>query len=258
MATSKRITDEPAFVLHSYAWSESSLVLEVFCRHHGRAVVVAKGAKKPSSSFRSVLLPLQPLRLTYGGADTDSAEGIFNLKSAQWVGEHTLPTGDALLSGLYLNEILMRVLARSDPHTVLFDAYAGVVRVLAGDHGDALEPVLRSFELLLLREAGVLPALDVQTMTLAPLIPAERYVLVPEMGLRKAWASDRFGLSGQQWIALESALTGVDAYLTTLRTCVPMTAHLKPQLRILLQHHCGALPLRTRQFMVDVQDLSTF
>lgn len=83
-------------------------------------------------------------------------------------GGHVMPTGDALLSGMYLNELLLRLLARADPHLALFDAYAGVVRVLASEHGDALEAVLRSFELLLLREIGLLPGLDVQTMTFAP------------------------------------------------------------------------------------------
>ncbi len=65
MAPPKRIADEPAFVLHSYDWSESSLILETFTRHYGRVALVAKGAKKPSSNFRPVLLPLQPLQLTY-------------------------------------------------------------------------------------------------------------------------------------------------------------------------------------------------
>ena len=61
----RRVSDEPAFVLHSYDWSESSLILEVFCRRQGRVALVAKGAKKPSSNFRPVLLPLQPLLVTY-------------------------------------------------------------------------------------------------------------------------------------------------------------------------------------------------
>lgn len=77
----QRVTDEPAYVLHRYDWSESSLILEVFTRHHGRMALVARGAKKPSSGFRPVLLPLQGLRLSFGG------EGeIRSLKSAQWQG----------------------------------------------------------------------------------------------------------------------------------------------------------------------------
>jgi len=125
LATSRRIGDEPAFVLHRYDWSESSLILEVFSRHYGRIALVAKGAKRPSSSFRPVLLPLQPLRLAFGG----DAE-IRTLKGAEWVGGQVMPTGDALLSGYYLNELLLRLLARDDPHPRLFDAYAGAVHVL--------------------------------------------------------------------------------------------------------------------------------
>jgi DNA repair protein RecO (recombination protein O) len=79
MAT-KRIADEPAYVLHRYDWSETSLILDVFTRHHGRVALVAKGAKRPTSSFRPVLLPLQPLSLAFGG-DGD----IRTLKSAEWV-----------------------------------------------------------------------------------------------------------------------------------------------------------------------------
>lgn len=194
MAAAKRISDEPAFVLHSYDWSESSLILEVFCRQQGRVALVAKGAKKPSSNFRPVLLPLQPLLVTYTLTGDGSAD-IHTLKGAEWVGGHVMPTGDALLSGMYLNELLLRLLARADPHAALFDAYAGVVRVLASEHGDALEPVLRSFELLLLREIGLLPGLDVQTMTLEVLQPKTRYTLVPEGGLRASSSADRAGKS---------------------------------------------------------------
>ena len=116
-------------MLHRYDWSESSLILEIFTRHHGRIALVAKGAKRPSSNFRPVLLPLQPLQLTFGG----DAE-IRTLKGAEWMGGHVMPTGEALLSGYYLNELLLRLLARDDPHAALFDAYAGVVQVLAGEH----------------------------------------------------------------------------------------------------------------------------
>ena len=255
MAAAPRVSDEPAYVLHSYDWSESSLILEVFSRHKGRVALVAKGAKKPSSNFRPVLLPLQPLLLTYTLTGDGNAD-IHTLKGAEWVGGHVMPTGDALLSGLYLNELLLRLLARSDPHQALFDAYAGVVRVLASEHGEALEPVLRSFELLLLREIGLLPGLDTQTMTFAPLQPDARYTLVPEGGLRVASSADRAALAGHHWQALQSALDDDSARFTaTLRASAPVCAELKPQLRTLLQYHCGSPTLRTRQLMIDLQAL---
>lgn len=249
MAT-KRISDEPAFVLHRYDWSETSLILETFTRHHGRIALVAKGAKRPSSSFRPVLLPLQPLQLSYGG----EAE-IRTLKSAEWAGGHVMPTGEALLSGYYLNELLLRLLARDDPHPALFDVYAQVVRVLASEHAEVLEAALRTFELLLLREIGLLPRLDQQTLTLAPLEPHAAYTLVAEGGLRARSDSDRASLSGAQWLALQQALEPGTPFADTLRACAAAMTELKPQLRALLHYHCGMTTLRTRQMMVDLQSL---
>ncbi|MFO6420210.1 DNA repair protein RecO [Hylemonella sp. W303a] len=249
MAT-RRITDEPAFVLHRYDWSETSLILEVFTRHHGRLALAAKGVKRPTSNFRPVLLPLQPLRLAYGG------EGeVRTLKSAEWVGGHVMPTGESLLSGYYLNELLIRLLARDDPHPALFDIYAQVVSLLASEHGEVLQAALRAFELLLLREAGLLPALDMQTLTLSPLDARTAYCLVPEWGLRLAQAQDRSSLLGAQWRDLHAALAPEASFLNALRACAAVASELKPQLRALLHYHCGGGTLRTRQLMMDLQNL---
>ncbi|WP_295551340.1 DNA repair protein RecO [Limnohabitans sp. Rim8] len=246
---SKRIADEPAYVLHRYDWSETSLILEVFTRHHGRVALVAKGAKRPTSSFRPVLLPLQPLSLAFGG-DGD----IRTLKSAEWVGGHVMPTGEALLSGYYLNELLMRLTARDDPHSALFDVYAAAVRLLASGDPDALQWALRGFELLLLREMGLLPALNLQTLTLKPLSPTESYALLPEAGLQ--WVSDvRQALRGDQWLALHAALASPSPLATLLRECADLLVQLQRPLRLLLNYHCGVGALRTRQMMLDLQNL---
>ena len=250
MAISKRISDEPAYVLHRYDWSESSLILEVFTRNYGRIALVAKGAKRPSSSFRPVLLPLQKLHVAFGG----DAE-IRTLKSAEWQGGHVMPTGDALLSGYYLNELLLALLARDDPHSLLFDIYANVVAVLASEHGEALQAALRTYELLLLREIGLLPQLDQQTMTLGALESESRYCLVPEGGLRLAHSEDRGAMCGWQWTELQAALQDSAPFTTTLRACAGVMAELKPQLRALLHYHCGVKTLRTRQMMIDIQAL---
>ena len=249
MAT-KRFSDEPAFVLHRYDWSESSLIVEVFTRNHGRIALVAKGAKRPTSSFRPILLPLQPLNLAFGG----DAE-IRSLKSAEWQGGHVMPTGDALLSGYYLNELLLTLLARDDPHPHLFEIYSRVVQVIASEHGEVLQAALRTWELLLLREIGLLPQLDRQTLTLSPLDDATRYTLVPEGGLRQAQAEERGALSGAQWTRLQAAIQDDAPFTTTLRACAEMMAELKPQLRQLLHYHCGVKTLRSRQMMMDIQAL---
>jgi len=247
----KRIGDEPAFVLHRYDWSESSLILEVFTRRHGRVAMVAKGAKRPSSNFRPVLLPLQPLRVSFGG----DAE-IRTLKGAEWVGGQVMPTGDALLSGYYLNELLLRLLARDDPHPGLFDAYASAVQVLASEHGEALQPALRAFELVLLREIGLLPDLKLQTPTLAALEPLGRYSLVPEGGLVQSDAGgERASLEGQHWMLLQDALDDSAPFAAALPRAASVMTQLKPQLRTLLHYHCGVATLRTRQMMKDLQAL---
>lgn len=166
-----------------------------------------------------------------------------------------MPTGEALLSGYYLNELLLHLLARDDPHPVLFDVYTQVVRVLASEHEEVLQAALRTFELLLLREIGLLPRLDHQTLTLAPLREDGQYVLVPEGGLRIRHEADRAGLSGAQWLVLQRALETGALFTDTLRACAAVMNELKPQLRTLLHYHCGVSTLRTRQMMVDIQSL---
>jgi len=246
----KRIADEPAFVIHHYDWSESSLILEVFTRRLGRVALVAKGVKRPSSTFRPVLLPLQPLHLAFSG---DSE--IRTLKSAEWAGSHVMPAGEALLSGYYVNELLMRLLARDDPHPALFDIYAAMVRVLAAGSAEVIEPALRAFELLLLREAGLLPTLDLQTLTLQALAPQAAYCLLPQAGLRAAGEADRHALTGAQWMALQQALQSAAPLGPTAAVCGDMPAGLKPQLRTLLHYHCGVSAFRTRQILLDIQSL---
>lgn len=246
----QRVSDEPAYVLHRYDWSESSLILEVFTRHYGRIALVAKGAKKPSSSFRPVLLPLQLLQVSFGG-DAD----IRTLKSAEWQGGHVMPIGDALMSGYYLNELLLTLLARDDAHTHLFDVYDQVVKIIASTHTEVLQAALRSFELILLRELGFLPSLNAETLTLTALQPERRYMLVPEGGMRQAQQEEHAALTGLQWCALHQALQEGAAWTTLLRLCAELSSQLKPQLRAMLYHHGGIRTLRTRQMMMELQNL---
>ena len=247
MAT-QRIAHEPAYVLHRYDWSESSLILDVFTRHYGRIALVARGAKKPSSSFRPILLPMQMLHVAFGG----DAE-IRNLKSAEWQGGHVMPTGDALLSGYYLNELLMRLLARDDPHPGLFDAYAATVQLLAQQNSETMPLALRAFELCLLRDIGLLPALDTETANLAPLQAHTAYVLLPEAGLRQAHDDDRHSLPGAHWLTLQASLVDGAPFTQTVHACIDSLPALRGQLRTLLHYHCGVKVLKTRQMMLDLQ-----
>jgi DNA repair protein RecO (recombination protein O) len=251
----KRVAHQPAYVLHHYDWSESSVIVEAFTRAHGRMALVAKGAKRPSSNFRSVLLPLQPLLLGWGG----DAE-IRTLKSVEWAGGLVMPVGEALLSGFYANELLLRLTAREDPHPRLFDAYAALVHVLASGQAEILvAAALRAFELLLLREAGLLPELRTQTLTLAPLADAAPYRLVAEGGLRAAHGDDPVRLTGRQWLALADALADAAPLSATLQAVsqLPGDARtaLRRQLRELLHQHCGIGTLRTRRLVMDLKNM---
>jgi len=238
---------QPAYVLHQHDWSESSLILDLFTRESGRVAVAAKGAKRPYSQLRAVLLPLQ--RITVSLSKPAKAEGgeVQTLRSAEWGGGATLPVGAALFSGYYLNELLLKLLARHDPHPQLFDAYADALAHLAA--GDA---ALRAFAIKLLAELGLLPDLSVVTPTQVHIEPARRYQLSPESGLVPASAEG--GLSGGLLVQLQAALLhGSPAALR--QTCAAAPQALKTALRGLLHYHLGHQPLRTRSLMVDVQQL---
>ena len=248
-----RVQDEPAFVLHRHDWSESSLILDVFSRHHGRLALAAKGVKRPSSQFRPVLLPMQPLRLGWSG----DAE-VRTLKSAQWQGGHVMPVGEALLAGFYLNELLLRVLARDDPHPQLFDHYAEAVRRLASGPDAAAQRagVLRAFELLLLQASGVLPDLGVEGTSLSALQADRAYHLWPDEGLRERQEGAAHACTGAFWQTLAQALQADDPWPALLPLlCSPAATALQPQLRQLLHYHSGVRTFQTRRLVVEAQRL---
>ena len=239
-----------AYVLHSYDWSESSLIVELFTRAQGRVVVVAKGAKKPTSNFRAVLLPFAPLHAALGRTPADDNNEFHTLRSAEWAGGAALLRGDALLAGFYCNELLLKLLARSDPHAVLFDSYASTLAALGGGDGSGDAAALRAFELQLLRELGWLPDLASATLTAELLQPQQRYTLQPEGGL----IAHAQGMAGEQWLAIEAALThGAGAALRA--ACRPVAGTLRGPLRNLLDYHLGNSKMRTRQVWQGVQRL---
>jgi DNA repair protein RecO (recombination protein O) len=246
----KRYADEPGFVLHRYDWSESSLILDVFTRHFGRVALVAKGAKRPTSQLRPVLLPLQPLLLAWAG----DAE-VRTLKTAHWRGGHVMPVGEALLAGTYFNEMLLKLLARDDPHPVLYDGYTQAVHQLAHHRSAPDAAVLRAFELLLLREVGYLPSLAEEGSSLAPLQPDAWYVLETEGGLALSPSPQRGALQGAYWQTINDALTQTTPFTSLVQACRPCMSALQPVLRHLLHYHSGVRSFKTRQMMLDVQAL---
>jgi len=259
MATTRRLAAPlTAYVLHRYDWSETSVILDLFTREQGRLAVAAKGAKRPYSQLRSVLLPFQKIQVGLGrvpkseNADESTSE-VQNLRSAEWAGGAAMLTGAALFSGFYLNELLMKLMARHDPHPALFDVYAGTLPLLA--HGDdaVSQAALRAFEIALLKEVGVLPDLSLVTTTLEEVREDTAYALLAEAGVATARTTD-VTLPGAALVALQAALEhgSLSALQQACAQCLPQ---LKTILRGLLHYHLGSPVLRTRQVMLDVQSL---
>lgn len=246
-----RSTTLAAYVLHRYDWSESSLVIDLWTRDEGRIAVAAKGAKKPFSQLRAALLPFQRLAVTVARAGDDTAE-VRNLRAAERSGGAAMPAGAALFSGFYANELLMKLLARHDPHPLLFDAYAATIEALAVDDV-AAAPTLRAFELTLLKEIGLLADLGHETATRRPVEPERRYAVHADAGVVET--RDESGVDGAALAALQRALDAGDLSLLS-QTVAESLGTLGPLLRAALAYHLGGPTLRTRDVMRAARQLT--
>lgn len=133
-------------MLHASAWRETSLIVQIFSRDHGNVAMVAKGAKRPYSALRPVLASFQPLIASWTGAGE-----VKTLTRADLAGVRQLG-GRSLMSAWYMNELLLRLLPREDPHPILYDAYDAALTAL--EQGESAAAALRRFEWTLLEETG--------------------------------------------------------------------------------------------------------
>jgi DNA repair protein RecO (recombination protein O) len=170
----RRAEHESGYVLHTYPYKETSLIVELFTRRFGRVALLARGARRPRSAMRGVLLSFHPLRLSWSA----SAE-LGNLIDAEWAGALQALAGQGLMCGFYVNELVMRLLPRDDPHEALFDRYGEALRRLSSQEHPAV--VLRAFEKRLLAELGYAPLLDKDAAS-QPIDPNGLYVYEPERG----------------------------------------------------------------------------
>jgi DNA repair protein RecO (recombination protein O) len=172
--TKRRADQEPAYVLHTYPYKETSLIVELFTRRFGRVAVLARGARRPRSAMRGMLLSFQALRVSFTG----SIE-LGNLISVEWAGALQPLAGQGLMCGFYLNELLLRLLPREDPHEALFDTYGHALEQLS--RASEMSVVLRGFEKRLLAELGYAPLLD-RDVASRPIDPDALYAYEPERG----------------------------------------------------------------------------
>ena len=188
----ERRDEQAAFVLHTYPYRETSVIVEALTQQHGRVALVARGAKRPRSELRGVLQAFQPLTLSWAGTGE-----LKTLVRAEWRGGMPLPGGAALLCGFYLNELLLKLLPREDPHPLLWAAYASALQALTGDPRPAAQSAtLRRFELRLLAELGYALALTHDVDTGSPIEAGQRYHYAFDRGPQRMAAETR---PSSQW-----------------------------------------------------------
>ena len=240
-----KVLHQPAYILHSQPYSETSLLLDVFTRNHGRLLIMAKGALRPYTRWRaSIFQTFQTLAIGFSGKGA-----VRTLLDAEWVGGIPMLQGGALISGYYMNEWLMRALAREDVHAGLFDAYKHGLADLSLNAHTANEQaqVLRRFELALLSELGFAPDL----MALGEV--AEDALV-------------GYDVAQQRWFHLPLTQTNEDALICLtgqtvqdIRACVFESLRTQTEAKTLFQamlaQHVTDKPLFTRQILRELKQL---
>lgn len=247
MATRQRIEQQPAWVLHTLPWRETSLIVEVLSRDHGRVALVAKGARRPHSVLRGVLMAFQPLLVDWSGGGE-----VKTLVRAEWQGGQPLLTGRALICGYYLNELLIRLTAREDAHPRLFEAYATAVAALG--RGEPVPPLLRRFELALLQELGYGLGLDAEGDSGEPIRPDGQYLYVVERGALpiESVGGDEPDISGEQMVVSGQVLLDMEAGDFSRAETLGQS---KLLLRVLINHYLGGQPLQSRRVLKEIAEL---
>lgn len=165
----------PAFVLHRYPYRDSSLLIEAFTAEHGRVGLVARGVRRPASRTRALLQPLQPLLIGWAGR----AE-LVTLTQAESAGAPIELAGERLMSAFYVNELVLRLLARRDPHAALFGVYGDTLHGLRAASSPAA--VLRVFEKRVLEALGYGLDFAVEADGVTPVSESRRYRVDPQAG----------------------------------------------------------------------------
>ncbi len=233
MTSTERVDLNPAFVLHGHPYRETSELVEVLTLDYGRVSLVARGMRRPKSGLRAILQPFQPLLLSWSGR----GGSLMTLRAAEAGGAAFSMQGTPLMSGFYVNELVLRFLHKGDPHPRLFAGYAETLLRLA--NGDVPDRVLRRFEMGLLAEAGYGLNLDCDAVTGEPLDPERHYHYEIERG----------PVPVQTPPGTETAYLGAE--LLAIARCEfsdGARAHdARRLLRAVLDHYLAGKPLRTRE-----------
>lgn len=239
MSDHVKVLLEPAWVLHHYPYRDSSLLLEVFSRTHGRVGLVARGARAAQGRWHRQLQILTPLLLSW-----NLRGELGTLTGAEGQGVPAVWSGRQVLCASYLNELLLRLLTRHDPHPALFDAYTQALALLPARE----EQALRCFEKHLLTELGYGLLLDRDARSGAPVEEAGCYRYVLERGPVRCDrpAGEGIFLRGSSLLALQSEV------LTDTQAC----REVKALTRAALELYLGARPLNTRAVLRQLASMA--
>ncbi len=231
---------EPGYVLHSYPFKETSLVVEVFTRDCGRLGLVAKGARRPRSLLRGSLMAFQPLLLSWSGKSE-----LRVLHTAEWAGGQPQLSGLALICGFYLNELVLKLTQRDDPHSATYACYEEALAALRAAHNQAA--VLRRFERRMLADLGYGLTLtqDAEGMDVDA---AASYTYVPERGIvasGKAAGNTEADLRITGKTLLDMARDDYSDPATVQQS--------RALMRRVINHYLSGQALHTRQLLRDMQ-----
>lgn len=236
LASNLRQDNQSVYVLHSYPFKETSLVVELFSQEFGRVAAVAKGARRPRSAMRGMLQSFQLLSGTWSGKNE-----LKTLHSLDWAHGLVNLQGEALMCGFYMNELLLRLLPREDAHEALFDYYQTTLSTLS--KSTDLATHLRRFELKLLQELGYAVPLIADEHG-EVILASKQYRYEAEFGARAPHENHNgVQLSGSTLLDMAK-----DNYQNSLTQ-----AQSKQLMRYLLAHYLGDKPLHTRQLLIDLQ-----
>ena len=289
----QRIDGQQAYILHSHPYSETSLIFDVFSREHGRLPLLARGARRPRSALRGVLLAFQPLELGwFGGGEVrtlakaewigglpmlggtalmlekrvqDGLIEVRTLAKAEWLGGTPLLGGNSLLLGYYLNELLLRLLPRDDAHPALFDRYAAALQALSdstnanpGEMNADVHALLRRFEKHLLKELGYGLMLERDALSGQPIDGGRHYHYRIERGpVQLSADEENRGLADVLATHGMQAIRGKTLLdLACDDYADPHTlAESKLLMRLLINHHLAGKPLQSRRVYMELQAL---
>ena len=229
---SGKVALQPTYVLHVRPFRDTSAIVEALTAEHGRIALVARGARSAQSRWRGVLEPFRSLLMSWSGRGE-----MYTLSGAEEAGVSRRLRGEALVSGFYVNELLLNLLGRNDPHPEIFAAYATAVQSLASDTDG--ESTLRLFEKRLLEGLGYGLSLECDAVDGVPVAPDAIYHYLIERGAIPASTDAAVGVTVHGATLLALHRENLDDPVARREA--------KQLMRAVLRHYLGGRVLRSRE-----------